>query len=143
MKFGILIWSNLKRKKLRTLLTVLSVCVSFVLFGLLCCIQQALTGGVMALGCKYGRSRENFAKGRFLDSYVRAKKLHDRFVQEYGSTICRDVHKKIFGRTFNLWDAKEYKEFESAGAHRDKCPMVAGKVAKWVAEILTETNPSR
>jgi C_GCAxxG_C_C family probable redox protein len=99
----------------------------------------ALTGGVLALGCRYGRSRENFAKGRFLISYVRAKKLHDRFVQEYGSTICRDVHKKIFGRTFNLWDSKEFEEFEEAGGHRDKCPMVAGNVAKWVAEILNET----
>jgi len=96
----------------------------------------ALTGGVMALGCKYGRSRENFAKGRFVNSYVRAKKLVDRFVQEYGSTICRDVHKKIFERTFNLWDPKDYQEFEKAGAHRDKCPTVAGNVAKWVAEIL-------
>jgi len=99
----------------------------------------ALTGGVMALSCKYGRSRENFDKGRFLHSYVHAKKLRDRFVQEYGSTICRDVHKKLFGRTFNLWDSKEYGEFERAGAHRDKCPMVAENVARWVAEILTET----
>ena len=101
----------------------------------------ALTGGVMALSCKYGRSRENFDKGSFLKSYVRAKKLYDRFVQEYGSTICRDIHMKLFGRTFNLWDSREYKEFEAAGAHRDKCPPVAGNVAKWVAEILTETNP--
>jgi len=99
----------------------------------------ALTGGVMALGCKYGRSRENFAKGRFLNSHVQAKKLHDRFVQEYGSTICRDVHKKLFGRTFNLWDPKEYEEFQKAGAHKDICPTVAGNVAKWVAEILIKT----
>jgi C_GCAxxG_C_C family probable redox protein len=98
----------------------------------------ALTGGVIALGCKYGRSRQNFAKGRFLKSYEYAKKLHDRFLQEYGSTICRDVHKRLFGRTFNLWDSKEYEEFEKAGAHRDKCPMVVGNVAKWVAETLKE-----
>lgn len=98
----------------------------------------ALAGAVLALGCKYGRSRENFGKGRFLKSYLRAKKLHDKFVQEYGSTICRDVHKKIFGRTFNLWDPIEYQEFERAGAHEEKCPTVVGNVAKWVAEILSE-----
>ena len=50
MKFAHLIWSNLKRKKLRTLLTMLSVLVAFVLFGFLSAIKQALTGGVQMAG---------------------------------------------------------------------------------------------
>jgi putative ABC transport system permease protein len=50
MKYFHLIWSNLKRKKLRTLLTVLSVLVAFVLFGFLSSIKQALTGGVEMAG---------------------------------------------------------------------------------------------
>ncbi|MGA2177586.1 MAG: FtsX-like permease family protein [Verrucomicrobiota bacterium] len=50
MKFAHLIWSNLKRKKLRTLLTLLSVLVAFVLFGFLSSIKQALTGGVHMAG---------------------------------------------------------------------------------------------
>jgi putative ABC transport system permease protein len=50
MKFLHLIWSNLKRKKLRTSLTFLSIVVAFVLFGLLEAIQQAMTGGVQLAG---------------------------------------------------------------------------------------------
>lgn len=50
MRFLYLIWSNLKRKKLRTLLTLLSIVVAFVLFGLLSSIKQALTGGVSIAG---------------------------------------------------------------------------------------------
>jgi len=50
MKFFPLIWSNLKRKKLRTALTILSIVVAFILFGLLCSIKQALTGGVTMEG---------------------------------------------------------------------------------------------
>jgi putative ABC transport system permease protein len=50
MSFQHLIWSNLKRKKLRTVLTVLSVTIAFVLFGLLSSIKQALTGGVSMEG---------------------------------------------------------------------------------------------
>jgi putative ABC transport system permease protein len=46
MKFFHLIWCNLKRKKLRTSLTLLSVVVAFVLFGFLMAIKQALAGGV-------------------------------------------------------------------------------------------------
>ena len=50
MKFTHLIWGNLKRKKLRTSLTLLSILVAFVLFGLLCAIKQALIGGVEVAG---------------------------------------------------------------------------------------------
>jgi putative ABC transport system permease protein len=50
MKFIHLIWSNLKRKKLRTGLTLLSILVAFVLFGLLSSIKQALSGGITLEG---------------------------------------------------------------------------------------------
>lgn len=50
MKFFHLLWSGLKRKKLRTILTLLSIAVAFVLFGILCSIRQALTGGVSLEG---------------------------------------------------------------------------------------------
>ena len=50
MKFFHLIWCNLKRKKLRTSLTLLSIVVAFVLFGFLSAIQQALVGGVEMAG---------------------------------------------------------------------------------------------
>jgi putative ABC transport system permease protein len=50
MKFLPLIWCNLKRKKLRTALTLLSIVVAFILFGLLSSIKQALTGGITMEG---------------------------------------------------------------------------------------------
>ncbi|HPC62396.1 MAG TPA: ABC transporter permease [Verrucomicrobiota bacterium] len=50
MKFAFLIWSNLRRKKLRTALTFLSIAVAFVLFGFLSAIRHALTGGVSLEG---------------------------------------------------------------------------------------------
>src|SRR5688572_7435020 len=50
MKFLSLVWSNLKRKKLRTFLTILSILVAFVLYGLLCTIKEAFTAGVTMAG---------------------------------------------------------------------------------------------
>jgi putative ABC transport system permease protein len=50
MKFLHLIWSNLKRKKLRTILTILSILIAFLLFGFLSAIEQALTAGVSVAG---------------------------------------------------------------------------------------------
>ncbi len=46
MKYLGLIWSNLKRKKLRTALTVLSIFVALLLFGFLFAIKEAFTAGV-------------------------------------------------------------------------------------------------
>ena len=50
MRFLPLIWSNLKRKKLRTLLTLLSITVAFVLFGYLAAIRIGFSAGVEVAG---------------------------------------------------------------------------------------------
>lgn len=50
MRFLPLIWGNLTRRKLRTLLTVLSIMVAFVLFGYLAAIRRALDQGVSVAG---------------------------------------------------------------------------------------------
>lgn len=46
MKFVYLVWRNLTRKKLRTILTFLSIVIAFLLYGLLGAIKVALVGGV-------------------------------------------------------------------------------------------------
>ena len=50
MKYLPLIWSNLKRKKVRTLFTILSVLVSFLLFGILGAVDAAFNMGVDVSG---------------------------------------------------------------------------------------------
>jgi len=50
MRFLFLLWSNMKRRKLRTSLTLLSIFIAFLLFGLLCAIKEAFTAGVSMAG---------------------------------------------------------------------------------------------
>ena len=50
MRFLPLIWSNLRRKKLRTLLTILSILIAFILYGYLVAIGRALDQGVSVAG---------------------------------------------------------------------------------------------
>jgi putative ABC transport system permease protein len=50
MKFLSLVWSNLKRKKLRTSLTLLSILVAFLLYGYLSAIRQAFNAGIDVAG---------------------------------------------------------------------------------------------
>ena len=112
--------------------------------GLLGSVCGALTGGVMALSLKYGRDLQAFKagdpEGKRLKAYEKARQLYKRFEDEYRSVICKDIQKKIFGRSFNLNDPQDFKEFEEAGAHVDKCPGVVGRAAQWVAEIILEDN---
>ena len=103
-----------------------------------CC--GAYTGGTMILSQVCGRTRENFldVNRTRRKSFDLTKRLHDRFIAQYGSIICRDIQQKIFGRPFYIRDADEYKKFEEAGAHAEKCPAVVGNAARWVAEILMD-----
>src|SRR5210317_1105683 len=50
MKYLYLLFSSLKRKKLRTGLTMLSIMVAFVLFGYLSAIRQAFDAGIEVAG---------------------------------------------------------------------------------------------
>jgi putative ABC transport system permease protein len=50
MKYLYLVWSNLKRKKARTILTLLSVMVAFMLFGYLAAIKQGFSQGIEVAG---------------------------------------------------------------------------------------------
>ena len=50
MKFVYLVWSNLMRKKVRTLLTLLSILVAFLLFGYLGAIRQGFSQGIDVAG---------------------------------------------------------------------------------------------
>jgi len=50
MKFLHFVYSNLKRRKLRTSLTLLSIFVAFLLYGLLCAVKEAFTAGVSMAG---------------------------------------------------------------------------------------------
>jgi putative ABC transport system permease protein len=50
MKYLYLVWSNLKRKKIRSILTILSIMVAFMLFGYLGAIRQGFSQGIDVAG---------------------------------------------------------------------------------------------
>lgn len=99
-------------------------------------------GGVMVLGQLQGRERSGFddAEGVRFRSFDLAKRLADRFGEEFGGTICRDVQTRVFGRSFDLRDPEDFRRFEEAGGHDDKCPDVVGKAARMVVEIILEAG---
>lgn len=101
------------------------------------------SGGILFMGTYAGRRLEYFDndKEQKDKSYEMSKKLHDRFIETYGSVICEEIHKDIFGRTYHLRSNEEKVLFEEAGAHtKDKCTVVVATAAQWTTEILIDDN---
>ena len=96
----------------------------------------ALVGSSMVIGYLFGRGREDF-KDMYkpMKSYTLVKKLHDKYLKQYGSCRCFDVQEKTMGRTFNLWNADEMKEAFKAGM-MDNCSTIVGNVAKLATKII-------
>lgn len=102
-------------------------------------ICGALAGGLIGLGAKFGRDHSKFEKGRFINNFKKNKELTERFRAEFGGVTCEELQKQFTGRTYNMWDAWEYKAFNDARG--DRCANASGTVAKWTVSMLTEAMP--
>jgi len=100
----------------------------------------AYVAGILFLSLLKGRERDNFAdpdRIRF-ESFATARELHRKFIDDFGTVVCREMQMKLFGRPYYLPDADEMKKFLAAGGHTTHCPDVCGKAAKWAAEIAID-----
>ena len=89
--------------------------------GMAGCTCGALTGGVMALGLKYGRKTPKVETPGMFEA---AKKLHDDFKEQYSSTCCRAL----------------IKDFEfGSPEHLEHCIKLTGAVAEMVMRQIIET----
>ncbi len=106
------------------------------------------SGGAMMISLFFGRTRKEEAteKGRE-DKYVSfhlTAALHDKFMKKYGSVTCSDLHKKFFGRSFDLRNDEDKELFRKAGAHdMDKCCGAVGDGARWAVEIILDEMEKR
>lgn len=100
----------------------------------------AYVGAAAFIGHIIGRSRDNFAD----PERIRRKtgdlvdKVHQKFIDEYGTVVCHQIHRKLYGRPFWFKDPDEMVKFEAAGAHETGCTSVVGNGSKWAAEVLLE-----
>jgi C_GCAxxG_C_C family probable redox protein len=94
----------------------------------------ALTGGLMALSAKRGRDRDKLDKGRFVNNFQKGKELVERFRTEFGGITCEELQQRFTGRTYDMWNADEYKAFNQARGNQ--CAEATATVTKWVVEML-------
>jgi C_GCAxxG_C_C family probable redox protein len=94
----------------------------------------ALTGGLMALSARFGRDRDKLDKGRCINNFKKSKELVERFRDTFGGITCAELQQQFTGRTYDMWNADEYKAFDQDRGQQ--CAHATGTVTKWVIEML-------
>jgi len=98
----------------------------------------ALSGGTIAISYLFGRKKEDFPKMlKLIKANLLSKKLHDQFVEKYGTCRCTDIQTKLVGRFFNMYDPAEVEAATKAGM-MDKCSTLVGEVARMATKIILE-----
>lgn len=98
----------------------------------------SLTAGIMIASSIEGREFSKLKEGDKSYSYKLARNLIDKFEKKYGGILCNEIQESIMGKSFNLSNRDEYKAFEKAGGHEDKCTSVVGNGAKFIAEMIID-----
>jgi C_GCAxxG_C_C family probable redox protein len=102
----------------------------------------ALSGGVMAISYLFGREgKDSGDMMKQVPALIMSKKLHDQFIEKYGTCRCADIQTKFVGRFFNLYDPKEMEAAFKAGMV-DKCSTLVGEVARMATKIILEKRES-
>lgn len=100
-----------------------------------------LSGGIIVLSYYFGRSRQEFSDIGILRRPGPLVKIYwNKFIETYGGDTCRQIQMHLFGRVYHFLDGDEYREYEEAGGHSEKCPAIVGQGAAWLAEILLDNN---
>ena len=94
----------------------------------------AITGALMAMGLIYGRDQMDDWK-KYRSSLLPANRFCQQFECELGSTLCCKIQERAFGKSFNLMDPNDLKEFQKLGA-TGKCTIVVQKACRLAAEII-------
>jgi len=98
----------------------------------------ALSGGAMVISYFFGRSTEEFGDMmKQLHACILSKKLHDQFVEKYGTCRCANIQEKTFGRFYNLYDPEEMKAAFKAGLP-EKCSTLVGETARMATKIILD-----
>lgn len=98
----------------------------------------ALSGGVMAISCLFGRKRDEFARrGKMMKALLLSRQLQSKFIEKYGVCRCHDLQTKFYGKFFNLLDPAEMEAAVKAGV-METCSTLAGEVARITVELIFE-----
>ena len=105
----------------------------------------AYCSGLLAIGLKFNPTMAEEGvdislRGRGIEKIIAYR---NAFREEFGTTLCPEIHKSLFGRSFNLLDEKQNEEFLNLPGHAEKCSVVVAKAARMAAEMMLDVNDEK
>ena len=98
------------------------------------------TCGLLAIGLRYNvpleaeladRSKQGVGSRKFME-------FRDRYLKAMGSTMCPDLQKQVFGRSYIFTDPEHCDEYWKITDHNEKCGIIVEKATRVAAEMLLD-----
>jgi len=96
----------------------------------------------MAIGQVFGREALEDVE-QFRKTMIPASDMYLKFKEIVGHTLCSEIHKILYGKSFKLYEEEGMKAFLAAGGREPEgCPGVGSKAAKIAAHIIFDLKAS-
>ena len=94
----------------------------------------------LALGLKYNHSPEEELANEelFHVTHVKFIELRDRFLKEFGTTLCPEIHKQVFGRSYIYTNPEDAEAYGKVADHHIRCGETVERATRLIAEMLLE-----
>jgi C_GCAxxG_C_C family probable redox protein len=96
-----------------------------------------VSGGLLALGLFF--ANEDLTNYLDPSPHLAARNFTQRFQEVFGSLVCADVQKLIFGKYHDPLSSLENLRAFNEDHAREKCPLAPGLGARIAAEIILDT----
>ena len=98
------------------------------------------TCGLLAIGLKHNVPLDEELKNPDLQEIGQAKfmEFRDRFLERMGTTLCPEIQKQVFGRSYIFTNPDDCEEYWKITDHNVKCADVVERAARLIAEMLLE-----
>ena len=98
------------------------------------------TCGQLALGLKYNSSVEEELENPALFDVTSRKfmEFRDRFLKEFGTTLCPEIHKQVFGRAYIYTKPEDAEAYFKITDHHIRCAETVERATRLIAEMLLE-----
>ena len=98
------------------------------------------TCGQLALGLKYNHTPEEELENEALFDVTSRKfmEFRDRFLKEFGTTLCPEIHKQVFGRADIYTKPEDAEAYFKITDHNVRCAATVERATRLIAEMLLE-----
>jgi hypothetical protein len=96
--------------------------------------------GLLAVGLRHNATmdEEREDPSSFERTASHFTEYRDRFKSVYGTVLCPEIHKRLFGRSYILDDQDDVAEFLALPGHQVKCSKVVAAATRIAAEMILE-----